>query len=81
MSKRHNILPTRTSFFISSAGKIESVQEFKIFQATFPVFQNFSSSCFIASDIHVKIIWLHVVVFSEHMFCIFEMFICLNIIQ
>ena len=30
MSKRHNILPTRTSFFISSAGKIESVQEFKI---------------------------------------------------
>ena len=30
MSKRHNILPTRTSLFISSAGKIESVQEFKI---------------------------------------------------
>ena len=30
MLKRHNILPTRTSFFISSAGKIESVQEFKI---------------------------------------------------
>ena len=29
-SKRHNILPTRASFFISSAGKIESVQEFKI---------------------------------------------------
>ena len=29
-SERHNILPTRTSFFISSAGKIESVQEFKI---------------------------------------------------
>ena len=29
MSKRHNILPTRTSFFISSAGKIECVQEFK----------------------------------------------------
>ena len=30
MSKRHNILPTRTGFFISSAGKIESVQEFKV---------------------------------------------------
>ena len=30
MSKRHNILPTRTRLFNSSAGKIESVQEFKI---------------------------------------------------
>ena len=30
MSKHHNILPTRTRFFNSSAGKIESVQEFKI---------------------------------------------------
>ena len=30
MSKRHNILQTKTSSFISSAGKIESVQEFKI---------------------------------------------------
>ena len=30
MPKRHNILPTRNSFFISSAGKIQSVQEFKI---------------------------------------------------
>ena len=30
MSKSHNILPTRTSFFISSAEKIESVQEFEI---------------------------------------------------
>ena len=28
--KRHNILPARASFFNSSAGKIESVQEFKI---------------------------------------------------
>ena len=26
----------------------------------------FSSSCFIADDRHVKILWLHVVVFSEH---------------
>ena len=30
MSKRHNILPTKTSFFIASAGKNESVQEVKI---------------------------------------------------
>ena len=30
MSKRLSILPTRTRFFNSSAGKIESVQEFKI---------------------------------------------------
>ena len=28
MSKRQKILPTRTSFFISRARKIESVQEF-----------------------------------------------------
>ena len=30
MSKCYHILPTRTSFFILSAGKIESVQEFKV---------------------------------------------------
>ena len=30
MSKRHNILPTRTSLFISTIEKIESWQEFKI---------------------------------------------------
>ena len=28
--------------------------------------RNFSSSCFIADDSHVKIVWLHVVVSSEH---------------
>ena len=27
---------------------------------------NFSSSCFIADDGHVKIVWLHVAVVSEH---------------
>ena len=27
--KRRNILPTRTSFFISSAGKVENLQEFE----------------------------------------------------
>ena len=30
MSKHHNILPTRTNAVISSAGKVEDVQEFKI---------------------------------------------------
>ena len=30
MSKHHNILPTRTIFLISSAGKTESMQEFKM---------------------------------------------------
>ena len=30
MSKRHGILPTRTSFVISNAGKTENVQEFKV---------------------------------------------------
>ena len=27
---------------------------------------NFSSSCFIADDSHIKIVWLNIVVFSEH---------------
>ena len=27
---------------------------------------NFSSSCFTTNDSHIKIVWLHVVVFSEH---------------
>ena len=57
MLKRHNILPTRTSFFISSVGKIESVQEFKI--------KLFKSSYFIADDSHIKIEWLDIVVLSE----------------
>ena len=51
--KTYNILPTKTSFFISSAGKIESVQEFNI-------------KCLIVDDSHVKHVWLHVVVFSKH---------------
>ena len=57
MLKCHNILPARTRFFVSSARKTESVQEVKI---------KFSSSCFIADNNHVKTLWLHVAVFSEH---------------
>ena len=41
---------------------------------------DFSSSCFIADDTQVQIVWLHVAVFSK--FLIFEIIsICLNIIQ
>ena len=58
MLKRHNILPTRTSFFISSAGKIESVKELKM--------KLFEYSCFAADDSHVKIIWLYLVVLTEY---------------
>ena len=57
MSKRENISPTRGNFFISSTGKLKAYRSSKL---------NFSSSCFIADDSHVKIVWLHVVVFSEH---------------
>ena len=32
MSKRHNVLPTTTNFFILSAVKIESVRENKVFR-------------------------------------------------
>ena len=57
MSKRYNILPSLTNFFISSAEKLKGCRNSKL---------NFSSSCFIANDSHVKIVWLHLVVFSEH---------------
>ena len=33
---------------------------------------NFSSSCFIADDSHIKVIWLYVVVFSQHCFLHFR---------
>ena len=46
MSKRHDILPIRSSFFISSAGNIENVQEFKV---------KLLSTCFIEDSSHVKI--------------------------
>ena len=46
MSKHHNILPTRTNVFISSARKVEDVQEFKI--------KLFDKLHFIADDSQVK---------------------------
>ena len=55
MSKSHNILPTRDSFFTSSGGKTESVREFKVFR--------------VAVSLRVtviKIISSHSVVFNEN---------------
>ena len=63
MSKRHKLLPTRTSFFISDAGKIESDKEFSM---------KLLDSCFIADDTQVKVVWVHAVIFAEyllHFFC------------
>ena len=43
---------------------------------------NFSTSCLFADDNHTKIVWLHIIVSANMIFCIFEiMSICLNIIQ
>ena len=56
-NEKRNVLPTRTSFFISIAKKLKAWRSSKL---------NFSSTCVIADDSHVKIVWLHVAVFSEH---------------
>ena len=53
MSKCHNIFST--SLF-QTQEKLEVCRSSKL---------NFSSSCFIADDSCVKIVWLHVEVFSE----------------
>ena len=55
MSKLHYNLPTRTDFFALSAGKM--CRSSKL---------NFSSCYFIENDSHIKIVWLHAVVFSGH---------------
>ena len=54
MSKCHNIFST--SLF-QTQEKLEVCRSSKL---------NFSSSCFIADGSCVKIVWLHVEVFSEH---------------
>ena len=54
MPKCHNIFST--SLF-QTQEKLEVCRSSKL---------NFSSSCFIADDSCVKIVWLHVEVFSEH---------------
>ena len=55
--KRPNSLPTRTSFFIYVQEKFKAHKSSKI---------NFSSSFFIADNSHIKVVWLHVVFFSDH---------------
>ena len=54
MSKRHNILPTKTTLFISSARKIENVQKFK----------SFSNSYFIANDNNINVICSYTTAFN-----------------
>lgn len=56
MPKGHNILPARIDFFVSRAGIVESVQEFKI---------KLSGNLFNWSDSHVKTVWLHGAVFTK----------------
>ena len=46
MQKRYNVLTTRASFFISSAGKTENLREFKI--------KFFKQLFLIANDSHIK---------------------------
>ena len=57
MSKRHNILPARTASSIQAQEKLKACRSSKL---------KSSSSCFIADESHIKIVWLHAVVFSEH---------------
>ena len=55
--KISQFLPKKTPFFTLSSGKIENVPELKL---------NFCSSSFIVYCTNVKILWLHVEVFSRH---------------
>ena len=57
MLKRHNILPTKTKFFIQVQQKLKVCRSLKL---------NFASSYFIADDSHIKIVWLHIVVSSKY---------------
>ena len=57
MSKRHNIYRQELACMFQVQEKLKACKNSKL---------NFSSSCFTANDNHEKIIWLHVVVFSQH---------------
>ena len=50
MSKRHNILRTKTSFFFQVQEKLKSGR----------------NCCFISDDSHVNIVWLNVAVLTDH---------------
>ena len=56
MSKSYNILPTIASFFMSSSGKTEACGNSR----------TSSSSCFIAGDTHIKIIFSYAVVSNKN---------------
>ena len=49
-------LRARTTFLFHVLGKLKAWRSSKL---------NFSSNCFIADDSHVKVVWLHVVIYSE----------------
>ena len=57
MWKCFNILPARLASLLQVQEKFRKCRNSKL---------NFSSSCFIVDDNNVKIVWLHVVVFSEY---------------
>ena len=57
MSRRKNILPTRASFFFSSSGKFERVQETKT---------KFFELLFNANDSYIATICLYSVAFNVH---------------
>ena len=57
MSKSHNILPTKTSFFVSSAGQNWNGGGIQ---------NEFFWIAVSLQMVDLKIIWLHVVVFTEY---------------
>ena len=57
MSKRDNIYRQEIASLFQVQEKLKACRISKL---------NFSSSCSTADDSYVKIVWLHVVVFSEH---------------
>ena len=59
-----NIMSKRTIFYRQKLVSLFQVQEkLRAFRS---LTLNFSSSCLIVDDSHVKHLWLHVVVFSKH---------------
>ena len=57
MSKRHIIFRQELASSFQVQEKLKACRSSKL---------NFSSSCFIADDSHVKVVWLHVAVLNKH---------------
>ena len=68
-----------TIFYRQELASIFQVQE--ILKACRKSRKNFSSSCFIADDTHIKVIWLHVEVFREYIFRFCDNVHLWNIVQ